>query len=135
MVILIVLRKIRGQGYDGAAVMSGKKNGVAAKFLQQNKAAVYTHCQAHSLQLAIKHLLSFSSVVAPAYSMLSHIYEIIRGSPTRFAKYTQICAQIKNEQNENNEDASYSITSHCPTRFSLRAKPSKVSIIIMKLYI
>ena len=118
--------KIRGQGYDGAAVMSGKKNGVAAKFLQQNKAAVYTHCQAHSLQLAVKDLLSFCSVVTSAYSMLSDIYEIIRGSPTRFAKYTHICAQVKIEQNENNEeDASYSITSHCPTRFSCNIKAIK----------
>ena len=64
-------------------------------------------------------------MVASAYSMLSDIYEIIRGSLTRFAKYTQICAQIKNEQNENNEDASYSVTSHCPTRFSCNIKAIK----------
>ncbi|XP_031358832.1 52 kDa repressor of the inhibitor of the protein kinase-like [Photinus pyralis] len=42
-----------GQGYDGAAVMSGKFNG-AQKFLNEKyNLAIYVHCASHSLNLAI----------------------------------------------------------------------------------
>jgi hypothetical protein len=38
-----------GQSYDGAATMSGIKNGVATKFINIIKTAVYVHCHAHKL--------------------------------------------------------------------------------------
>lgn len=44
---------IRGQGYDGAAAMSGKVNGVQAHILRENPKALYVHCVAHCLNLAI----------------------------------------------------------------------------------
>lgn len=44
---------LRGQGYDGAASMSGKYNGVQAHILKLHPLAVYTHCAAHCLNLAV----------------------------------------------------------------------------------
>ncbi|XP_060568090.1 zinc finger MYM-type protein 1-like [Ruditapes philippinarum] len=46
---------IRGQGYDGASNMSGLYRGVQARIRQQYPEAVYTHCKAHCLNLAIVH--------------------------------------------------------------------------------
>lgn len=47
------LKGLRGQGYDGAAAMSGQYNGVN-KFVQdKHPLAVYVHCAAHSLNLAV----------------------------------------------------------------------------------
>ena len=36
---------LRGQGYDGAASMAGKFNGVQAKIRQLNPKALYVHCE------------------------------------------------------------------------------------------
>lgn len=43
---------LRGQGYDGAAVMSGSRNGVATKIAEVEHRAVYMHCAGHTLNLA-----------------------------------------------------------------------------------
>ena len=39
----------RGQAYDGAANMQGKRSGVAARFLSKNPAAIPVNCFAYSL--------------------------------------------------------------------------------------
>ena len=43
----------RGQCYDRASVMAGKKNGVSTIILRDESRAVFTHCYGHSLNLAI----------------------------------------------------------------------------------
>ncbi|KAG8634293.1 hypothetical protein MANES_17G023647v8 [Manihot esculenta] len=47
------LAKLRGQGYDGAANMSGEFNGLKTLILKENKNAHYIHCFAHQLQLVV----------------------------------------------------------------------------------
>ena len=49
---------MRGQGYGGAANMSGIHRGVQARIKRRVPGAVYTHCKAHSLNLAIIHASS-----------------------------------------------------------------------------
>jgi len=44
---------LRGQGYDGASNMAGRIKGVAARILQKNSLALYTHCCSHVLNLVI----------------------------------------------------------------------------------
>ena len=43
----------REQGYDGAAAVSGSKNGMAAHIMNINPKAVYTHCFSHRLNISI----------------------------------------------------------------------------------
>jgi hypothetical protein len=45
----INLELLCGQGYDGAAAMSGHLNGVQAKIREHYPKALYVHCSAHSL--------------------------------------------------------------------------------------
>ena len=45
--------KLRGQAYDGAGNMAGKKNGVAARIANLYPLALYTHCASHCLNLAV----------------------------------------------------------------------------------
>ena len=47
------LNELRGQGYDGAATMSGEKLGVQKQIRDRQPKAVYTHCAGHSLNLVI----------------------------------------------------------------------------------
>ncbi|XP_023641912.1 zinc finger MYM-type protein 1 [Capsella rubella] len=47
------LKKLRGQGYDGASNMKGEFNGLRALVVRENIAAYYVHCFAHQLQLVV----------------------------------------------------------------------------------
>ncbi|XP_075507338.1 uncharacterized protein LOC142544154 [Primulina tabacum] len=47
------VKKIRGQGYDGASNMRGAWNGLQALFLKDCPYAYYVHCFAHRLQLTL----------------------------------------------------------------------------------
>jgi len=47
------LQKIRGQGYDGAANMSGAYKGVQTLMKQKAPRARYIHCSAHALNFVI----------------------------------------------------------------------------------
>ena len=53
---------LRGQVYDGASNMSGKFKGVQAVVRSRVPSAVYLHCRAHSLNLAVVHSCSNSHV-------------------------------------------------------------------------
>ncbi|VVC39683.1 Domain of unknown function DUF4371 [Cinara cedri] len=44
---------LREQGFDGAAAMSGKYNGVQYYVKQAHPLAVYIHCSAHSLNISV----------------------------------------------------------------------------------
>jgi len=44
-----------GQGYDGVVAMSGNFKGVQAVIREVHPAALYVHCSAHSLNLALAH--------------------------------------------------------------------------------
>lgn len=44
---------IIAQSYDGAAVMSGNKNGVQSKVRSKHPEAIYIHCMAHKLNLVV----------------------------------------------------------------------------------
>ena len=42
-----------GQDYDGAATMSGDKNGVEKHILEKCPSAAYVHCASHILNLCV----------------------------------------------------------------------------------
>ena len=48
------IKQCCGQAYDGAANMSGCKNGVQVLLKRESEHALYVHCLAHSLNLCIK---------------------------------------------------------------------------------
>ena len=54
--------KMRAQGYDGAANMSGKHQGVQAHVKERFPEASYVHCKSHCLNLAIVHSCKDASV-------------------------------------------------------------------------
>ena len=50
----IPLQLCRGQAYDGAANMLGKRSGVAARILDENAAAILVQCFGHCLNLTLQ---------------------------------------------------------------------------------
>ena len=55
-----------GQCYDGAANMSGVQKGVAARMQEIVPEAVYVHCNAHRLHLALQGTLEANIVLRNA---------------------------------------------------------------------
>lgn len=62
-----------GQGYNRAAVMSSAIVGASTVVLEKNPRALYTHCVAHSLNLAVVD----SSNVQEVRNMISTVRQII----------------------------------------------------------
>ena len=72
--------KLVGQGYDGASVMSGKNAGVGK--LLKNEAslylcALYVHCHAHRLNLALVDCMKVVSQAAEFFVFLEHLYVFV----------------------------------------------------------
>ena len=59
------LDNCRGQCYDGAANMAGRKNGVAAQTLSLESRATNTHCYGHALYLAASDTIKQNKIEAP----------------------------------------------------------------------
>ncbi|CAH0563156.1 unnamed protein product [Brassicogethes aeneus] len=57
------LKKCRGQGYDGASVMSGIYSGVQRRIKDIEPNAAYIHCAAHNLNLVINDAVQQVEVV------------------------------------------------------------------------
>ena len=50
-IVKLDMSKLRGQGYDGAANMTGRCNGAAKLILCKYPKALYFHCTSHKLNL------------------------------------------------------------------------------------
>jgi len=53
---------LRGQGYDGAATMSGKYNGIKAHINQSHPLTMHVHCAAHYFNLVVSMSCSIQSI-------------------------------------------------------------------------
>ncbi|XP_050520334.1 52 kDa repressor of the inhibitor of the protein kinase-like [Daktulosphaira vitifoliae] len=58
----ININYLRGQGYDGAAAMSGRFKGVQACITEKYPTALYVHCVSHSLNLALSNAVDVISI-------------------------------------------------------------------------
>ena len=59
----LVLKFLHGQGYDGAAAMKGQFQGCQTRVKALYPLAIYVHCSAHCLNLAISELWRFEIVL------------------------------------------------------------------------
>ena len=74
---------LRGQCYDGAAVMAGHKNGVAAKIKEENPKCLYTHCYGHALNLCVKDACTEVPTLTETFAITKEICKLIKKSPQR----------------------------------------------------
>lgn len=58
----IKVQYLRGQGYDGAASMSGQFKGVQACIKKEYKTPLYVHCSSHCLNLAVSYACGLQSI-------------------------------------------------------------------------
>ena len=92
------LNLLVGQAYDGAAVMSGIKNGVAVKFLELAKTAIYIHCHAHKLNLSLCDASMQVKDISDVLNTIQNASVFIQRSGKRFALFEHIKDGIKKER-------------------------------------
>ncbi|PIA27274.1 hypothetical protein AQUCO_08100010v1 [Aquilegia coerulea] len=77
------ITRLRGQGYDGASNMRGEFNGLKALILKENKSAIYVHCFAHQLQLALVAVAKNHEDIALLFNIVSNVVNIVGASCKR----------------------------------------------------
>ena len=110
---------IRGQCYDGASAMSGKKSGVVVKIQEVEPRAVFTHCYGHALNLACADTIKRSKLMKDALDVTYEITKLVKKSPRRDA----IFKRIKEEMTTAGDSGGIRVL--CPTRWTVRAEAFK----------
>ena len=92
---------IRGQAYDGAAVMSSEKAGVQAKIKEVSPLAFYTHCYCHCLNLSlasacqVQEIRNLIGTINEAYLFLSNSPKRQRFFEKILEVYLPTCSRTK----------------------------------------
>ncbi|CAH1113852.1 unnamed protein product [Psylliodes chrysocephalus] len=87
------VQKVISQSYDGAAVMSGKINGVQAKVRSKFVNAYYTLCYAHQLNLVMSQSASSNKSAKVFFANLSAIPTFFSNSPARLSALDESVAR------------------------------------------
>ena len=111
------LMKLVAQAYDGCATMAGHKNGVAARIRQNVEWAIFIHCYAHQLNLAVEASTISSKNARLAIFIVGKISVFVNQSAKRHALFEKM---QNNDSVENESDQYVSLKKLCPTRWSSR---------------
>ena len=102
----------RGQAYDGAANMQGKRKGVATRIRNEQPAAVPVHCFAHCLNLCLQDASRKLVYLRDALDTVREISNLIRYSPKRLDLFST--------KLQCSEEGGVSLKPLCPTRWTAR---------------
>ena len=108
---------MRAQGYDGAANMSGKYNGVQARILQIVPGAMYVHCKSHCLNLAIVHSCKDTSVRNVMSTVQEVAFSFDYSSKKLQAFYQELDSDATTKENM---DKRTKLRTLCETRWTSR---------------
>nr|CAI5869033.1 unnamed protein product [Callosobruchus analis] len=106
----IDLTKCRGQGYDGANVMSGVYGGLQTLIKEHAPNADYVHCAAHALNLVLNDAARHVREVSTFFDNLEKIYTFFGNSIKRWAMLSD----------DSSEKYLITLKKVCPTRWSSR---------------
>ena len=108
----ISIEKCRGQGYDGASVMSGQYTGLQKRIKQKSNNAEYIHCAAHNLNLVLNDSVNNISEMIVFYSLINQIYVYFSESLPRWQSLRNVSEETCIIQK--------TLKRLCPTRWSSR---------------
>lgn len=110
----IDIKKCRGQGYDGAANMKGKYNGLQAQIRKLSKNADYVHCAAHNLNLVLNDAVKNITVLVNFYDLIQSIYVFFSESLPRWQNLNDAIDEVGRKK------AAVTLKKLNPTRWSSR---------------
>ena len=114
------LEYARGQCYDGAAAMAGRKKGVATVIKRINPKCLYTHCYGHALNLAVGDSVKNVKLLSDSFGTIKEICNLVKKSPKRETHLKLL--------RQNNENENCGVHSFCPTRWTIRGQSCKAMI-------
>ncbi|XP_010958224.1 zinc finger MYM-type protein 1 [Camelus ferus] len=91
------LNKIRGQAYDSTCNWRGKFNKIAAEFKKEEPRALYLHCYAHFLDLAVIRFCREVKELRSALNTLSSLFNTIHVSGEMSANFRNIYKLSQNK--------------------------------------
>ncbi|XP_063749772.1 zinc finger MYM-type protein 1-like [Eleginops maclovinus] len=80
----ISVNKCRGQGYDGAATMSGVYSGLQKRISDREPNAMYVHCASHNLNLVLNDACQNVAKVRAYYDTVEKLYDFFSASIKRW---------------------------------------------------
>ena len=104
----------RGQAYDGASAMQGKRRGLATLIKNEVPAALPVHCLAHLLNLCLQDVARQVELLRDAINVVREIIGLIEYSPKR--------AHLFNEKLLQSDGPKCGIKPLCPTRWTVRTE-------------
>lgn len=107
------IKKCRGQGYDGASVMSGSYSGVQKRINDVAPKATYIHCAAHNLNLAINDSVRHIEQIDAFFLIIGNVYTFFGLSIKRW----DLLASI----NTGERESAITLKKLNPTRWASRA--------------
>jgi len=81
----IKIQNCRGQGYDGASVMSGQYSGVQKRINDIVPTASFVHCCAHNLNLVISDASKISPSISRFFETVQNVFNFFSSSGPRWA--------------------------------------------------
>ncbi|XP_077609209.1 zinc finger MYM-type protein 1 isoform X1 [Crocuta crocuta] len=91
------LSKICGQAYDSTINLRGKFNKIAAEFKKEEPRALYVHCYAHFLDLAVIRFCKEVKELRITLNTLSSLFNTIHMSGEMSANFENICKLSQNK--------------------------------------
>ena len=95
--------KLIGLATDGASVMVGRKNGLAAKLKDVNPRLISVHCICHNLTLACTDAKDDANLkfIKEVETVVTQLWKLFENSPKRLACYLEVQQQLKSLQLSN----------------------------------
>ena len=117
------LEKCRGQCYDWSSTMSGAKSGVAVQIKNEESRALYTHCYAHSINLAVGDTMKSCPVLKDTIDNTYKLTKLVKKSPKRDVKLRAIQGNTVSGEDDEYEEMlkNPTIKLFCHTRWTVRA--------------
>ena len=95
LMIHMASAKLMGLSTDGASVMVGKTNGVAAKLRQSNGKLLNIHCVCHCLALACKDSCQELKFIEEVEEVLRQLWYYFHNSPKKTACFLKCQIELK----------------------------------------
>ena len=118
------INNVRGQCYDGAANVRGYKSGLQTKLIEEEPRALFVHCAAHRLNLAVQDNLQEIQIVRDFIGVAQNLINFVKDSPKRLAFFKDMQNQYVTLDNPN----PITLLKYCPTRWCLRIKSLRTII-------
>ena len=119
----LLLPDLRGQTYNGASIMLGKRSGVAAQLKRVQPKAMETQSHGHSLNLSVKDATKSNRLINDVLEIVVEITKLIKFFPKREQLYGAVNKNFEID-NDDSLEQNDSLVKLCTTRWAVRADAS-----------